>query len=160
MTTTTLPRPSIKKGRALLVAGFRQAYRPGQTANGIPRQWRRLTPYFDSLRNRVGSVAYGLVCSSDEFGNSEYMCGIEVSDFAGLPPELDRLRLPDQTYAVFTHEGHVSTVQRTWEGIWDDWYPYSGYEAADTPDFERYDETFNPETGVGGIEIWFPIVKD
>jgi hypothetical protein len=24
---------------------------------------------------------------------------------------------------------------------------------------ERYDETFNPQTGLGGFEIWIPVKK-
>jgi AraC family transcriptional regulator len=32
--------------------------------------------------------------------------------------------------------------------IWDSWLPQSGYEAADAPGLERYDERFNPETGL------------
>ena len=33
----------------------------------------------------------------------------------------------------------------------------SGYELGGTPDFERYDERFNPETGTGEMEIWVPV---
>ena len=35
--------------------------------------------------------------------------------------------------------------------------PTSGLKPAPTPDFERYDERFNPTAGEGPIEIWFPI---
>jgi AraC family transcriptional regulator len=30
-------------------------------------------------------------------------------------------------------------------------------KAADAPNFERYDETFDPATGNGGFEIWVPV---
>jgi AraC family transcriptional regulator len=30
-------------------------------------------------------------------------------------------------------------------------------KAADAPMFERYDETFDPRTGLGGVELWVPI---
>lgn len=140
-----------------MVAGFRQAYTPKDVVSGIPRQWRRLVPYMGSIQNQVGKISYGVVCSSDAVGNAEYMCGLEVMEFSGLPPEMDRLRIPEQTYAVFSHDGHISTLQNTWQSIWDDWYPDSGYEAANTPDFERYGEGYSQEAGIGGIEIWFPI---
>jgi predicted transcriptional regulator YdeE len=39
------------------------------------------------------------------------------------------------------------------------WPPQSGYQAADAPGLERYDEKFNPETGLGGFEIWIPVWK-
>jgi AraC family transcriptional regulator len=33
----------------------------------------------------------------------------------------------------------------------------AGVTAADAPVFERYDEKFDPRTGLGGLEIWVPI---
>jgi predicted transcriptional regulator YdeE len=31
--------------------------------------------------------------------------------------------------------------------------------SAPSPDFERYDARFDPVTGSGIVEIWFPVVK-
>jgi AraC family transcriptional regulator len=39
------------------------------------------------------------------------------------------------------------------------WLPASGLKLADAPNFERYDDNFDPLTGNGGLEIWVP-VKD
>ncbi len=77
--------------------------------------------------------------------------------FSGLPAELARVRLPVATYAVFAHREHVSTIRSTWLAIWSSWLPGSGLEAVDAPSFERYPETFDPETGNGGFEIWIPV---
>lgn len=159
MTTTTLTRPVIKSRKALLIAGFQHALKREELASGIASQWQLLTPYFGSLASRVGKATYGIVCSSDHGGITEYMCGVEVSDFAGIPPELDHLQIPRQTYAVFTHEGHVSILQETWRAIWEEWYPRSNYMAANSPDFERYDGSFDHASGKGGIELWFPVTK-
>ncbi|MBP2443651.1 putative transcriptional regulator YdeE [Rhizobium leguminosarum] len=42
--------------------------------------------------------------------------------------------------------------------IFGTWWPTSGLEHGDTPDmFERYDERFDPYTGMGVTEIWLPI---
>jgi AraC family transcriptional regulator len=41
--------------------------------------------------------------------------------------------------------------------IWNLWFPSSGHELVDAPDFERYGEEFDPQTGLGGFEIWVPI---
>jgi AraC family transcriptional regulator len=30
-------------------------------------------------------------------------------------------------------------------------------QAADAPNYERYDENFDPLTGDGGLEIWIPV---
>jgi AraC family transcriptional regulator len=43
--------------------------------------------------------------------------------------------------------------------IGNNWLPRSDYEAADAPGLERYDEKFNPETGIGEFEIWISVRK-
>ena len=69
------------------------------------------------------------------------------------------MRIAEHLYAVFTHAEHVSTIRGTMNAIWNSWLPTSGYQAADAPGLERYDEKFNPETGLGGFEIWIPVRK-
>ena len=58
-----------------------------------------------------------------------------------------RLRIAPQHYAVFTHRGHNSGIRGTCNAIWNKWLPQSGREV-DAPDFERYDERFDPHTGL------------
>jgi AraC family transcriptional regulator len=55
------------------------------------------------------------------------------------------------------HREHISTIRRTWNTIWNRWLPESGHEVADAPVFERYDEQFNPVTGMGGVGLWIPL---
>ena len=86
----------------------------------------------------------------------EYLSGVEVDAFDALPPELGRMRVPAQRYAVFEHHGSNSDIQQTWGRIWQEWVPRSGLTPGDTPDFERYDARFDPATGEV-VEIWFPI---
>ena len=103
------------------------------------------------------NITYGLLCDETKDSTADYMCSVEVEGFDGLPLELDRMRLPRQTYAVFQHDGNMTTLQETRHIIWHDWYPKSGYRAAATPDFERYGELFDPTSGEGDMEIWIPI---
>ena len=98
-----------------------------------------------------------MCCNHDDHGNVDYIAGVEVSDFTDTPAELTRLRIPEQRYAVFRHEDHISSIRGTVSAIWNNWLPESDYQASGGPDFERYDESFDPETGLGGVEIWVPI---
>jgi AraC family transcriptional regulator len=61
-------------------------------------------------------------------------------------------------YAVFTHEGPIESIRATWNAAMNEWLPKSGFKSANTPDFERYDERFDAETGSGIVEIWLGIV--
>lgn len=102
-------------------------------------------------------MAYGVICNTDDEGNSDYLCAVEVSNFSALPAELTRLRIPEQRYAVFQHRDHISTIRRTWNTIWNKGFPASVHKAADAPMFERYGPEFDPRTGTGGLEIWILI---
>jgi AraC family transcriptional regulator len=155
---TNLQPPRFATAKALLVAGIGERYNHCDNGGaGIPNQWYRLHQKMGDIPDRVGNVAYGVCCNGDDSGNFDYIAGIEVADFSDLPREFARVRIPEQKYAVFTHAEHISTIRRTVIAIWNQWLPQSGLAVADAPNFERYDEKFDPSTGNGGLEIWIPV---
>ena len=123
----------------------------------IPGLWHRFHQEITDIPARVGQVAYGVCCNGDDAGNFDYIAGVEVAEFSDLPRRFARIRISEQRYAVFTHADHVASIRRTVNTIWNRWLPGSGMKAADAPNFERYDETFDPATGNGGFEIWVPV---
>ena len=155
---TDLQPPRFAAGKALLVAGIGERYNHCDSGGAaIPSKWQQLHYKLGEIPDRVGNVAYGVCCNGDDSGNFDYIAGVEVSDFSGLPRQFARVRIPAQRYAVFSHAEHISTIRRTVMAIWNHWLPQSGLEVADAPNFERYDERFDPSTGNGGLEIWVPV---
>lgn len=157
-TLTTLEPPRFVDGKALLIAGLSERYDFEGTA-GIPAQWQRFLPHLGRVPGQVGKVAYGVCCNSDDAGNFDYVCGVEVADFSALPKDWARVRIPKQHYVVFAHRDHISQIKSTWHTIWNNWLPESGYQVVDAPFFERYGEEFNSTSGNGGCEIWLPVNK-
>jgi AraC family transcriptional regulator len=151
-----LPPPRFEAGRTLLIAGLGERYR-FETNQGIPQQWLRFLPYIGNIPGQVGQTAYGVCCNGDGAGNFDYIAGVEVSSFDDLPSEFSRVRIPEHRYAVFSHRGHISTMRATVYTIWNKWLPESGYQHADAPDFERYDERFDARSSNGTVAIWLPI---
>jgi AraC family transcriptional regulator len=151
-----LQAPRFETAKPLLVAGISERY-SCENGAGIPGQWQRFHQSVENIPGRIGQVAYGVCCNGDDAGNFDYIAGVEVSDFSDLPREFGRVRIPEQKYAVFTHREHIATIRRTISTIWNHWLPASGMKAADAPNFERYDENFDPLTGNGGLEIWIPV---
>jgi len=151
-----LKPPRYETSKPLLVAGLGERINQENGA-GIPSQWHRFHQSVDDIPGRIGKVAYGVCCNGDDAGNFDYIAGVEVTDFSDLPREFTPVRIPEQKYAVFTHAEHISTIRRTINTIWNHWLPMSGMKAADAPNFERYDETFEPSTGNGGLEIWVAV---
>jgi len=141
-------------GEAMLLAGLRREHTYAGAVRTIPLQWRDFRA-MGSLPGRRGAVTYGVICgSAPERETFEYMSGMEVAGFDGLPEGVGRMRVPAVRYAVFVHETGAATLSAKWEAIFNGWLPRSGFVSAETPDFERYDDRFDPETGTGEIEIW------
>ncbi|MER8849724.1 MULTISPECIES: AraC family transcriptional regulator [Mesorhizobium] len=153
---TTLEPPRFETSRPFLIAGLGERYSCESSA-GIPMQWQRFAPYIGHIPGQVAGVFYGVCLNGDDAGNFDYVVGVEVRDFADLPKEFQRVRVPARKYAAFTHREHISTIRRTINTIWNSWLPASGHEVADAPEFERYGPEFDARTGNGGLEIWVPV---
>ena len=153
-----LEPPRLETGKPLLIAGLGERY-TCETSKNIPSQWQRFLPHFGNMPGQIGRTAYGVCCNTDEDGNFDYICGVEVASFSDLPADFSRVRVPAQRYAVFSHRDHISSIRRTVNTIWNRWLPESGHEVADAPNFERYGDSFDPQSGTGGLEIWIPIEK-
>jgi AraC family transcriptional regulator len=86
-----------------------------------------------------------------------YVCAAEVSKFGAVPKGLVKLVLAPATYAVFAHDGHISTLHETFAAIWNDWFPESGRTPVEAPSLERHNPAFDTRTGQGGVTVWIPL---
>ena len=149
--------PRFESGRAMRIAGLGGRFGNHNRAQ-IPALWQRFGPqYFGRVPGQVDKKTYGVCWNMDEAGNVDYLAGVEVSSFAGLPAELMQLTIAPQRYAVFTHGGHVSEISRAWMDIFDGWLPQSGCKVAAAPSFECYGEAFDPKIAIGNVELWIAI---
>lgn len=146
----------FEEGRALLVAGFGQRYTLASNS-GIVALWQDFAAFMGKVPGQVGPTAYGVCCNPDGEGGFEYIAGVEVDTLEGLPDDFRSVELTPRRYAVFEHNGHISGIGQTTQAIWQEWLPASTYQAADAPEFERYDERFDPLSGHGILEIWLPL---
>ena len=153
-----LEPPRFETLPSMLFAGLQESYAYGGNA-AIPSLWQKFNVHFGHIAGQVGNVAYG-ICTHIE-GEAEkfrYMAAVGVADAVELPEGFSTLKIPGQRYAVFTHRGHVSGIPATMHKIFGTWWPTSGLEHGDLPDMiERYDERFDPYTGMGVTEIWLPV---
>lgn len=149
--------PRFETSKVLLVAGLNQRYGGCESAAGIPSQWQRFTRFLGEIAGQIGSTTYGVCYNTDDEGGMDYLTGVEVRDFSGMPAEFAYLRVPAMKYAVFLHRQHISMIRGTWNAIWNGWLPQSGHEVADAPIVERYDQRFDPLSGNGEVELWVPL---
>lgn len=153
-----LEPPRFETLPPMTFAGLQETYVYGGNA-AIPSLWQRFNTYAGNIPGQHGSAGYGLCTHIDgETETFRYMAAVAVKDTSDLPAGFATLKIPAQRYAVFAHHGHVSGIPATMHQIFGTWMPNAGVEFGDTPDmFERYDERFDPFTGMGLTEIWIPV---
>jgi len=150
--------PRMEDRGSLLVAGSVGHYTLPDTS-GIPHQWDEFAKYLGRIPGQAGSTSYVVCFNMDGSGKMDYMCGVAVTEDAVAPEGLTLLRIEPQLYAVFSHRDHISKIKDTWDAIFQEWCPSSGRKLTAAPQFEVYDERFDPKTGNGVVEIWIPIER-
>ena len=160
---TPMKEPKIVSRPAFKVAGMNAAFSFDELSE-IPMLWQKFMPSASKLSNRKGTATYGVM--HDDIAEAEredvdfaYLACVEVSKLEDLPPEMEGMEIPAGEYAVFTHTEGLDTLSETMDEIWSAWLPMSGYQAAEAPCFEYYDERFDPKTLEGAVDIYFPIKR-
>lgn len=154
---SNLPQPRIETLDAFTIAGLGADFEPGKAA-GIPALWQKFNDYFGHIPGQVDRTAYGLCTMNEGKPGFRYVAGARIHNADDLPAELEARHLPAQTWAMFRHEGHVNGIPATVDAAYRTWLPTSGRKIGSFPDvLEFYGEDFDPETGVGRVEIWLPL---
>ena len=140
----------------LVIAGLSGHHASGNAGATIAPQWMRFAPWLGKVPGQVGEISYGVSTNCNDAG-FDYLCGVPVSDAAAVAAPLTTVTIPAYRYAVFEHQGHVSTFTQTLDAIFASWVPQTGGgRLADVLMFERYDQRFDAASGMGLIEIWIP----
>lgn len=147
--------PEIVQREAFTVVGLK--YRGKNENSEIPQLWRALMPRTGEIQHIAEHhVAYGINDNMDEStGEWDYVAGFAVHSAEKIPPGMVRCEVPRGTYAIFSCT--LPTVGETYMHAYRTWVPQSGYQLAGGPDFELYDEAFNPEDPESKMYIYVPI---
>lgn len=111
--------------------------------------------------NSVDRYDIGLTIDADDFPDkSIYIIGLEVENIVNMPQNIITRVIPKADYAVFstlpanTHT-FVKNIHRTWDFIYRQWLPDSGYMHSGTYQFETYCENSRTYSE----DIYIPIQK-
>jgi AraC family transcriptional regulator len=153
-----LDPPRVVHDQIVRVVGLAERCSFNTTIN-IPAQWQRFMERYDGIPYKRDQIPIGVNYSADDDGQFLYMCGAEVHRFGACSGELLHLEIPPRAYAVFEHNGHVSTIYETYRSIWNEAMPSTGRAVADAPVIERHNPAFDPRTGEGGLTLWIPLAS-
>ncbi len=153
----TLEPPRFIEEPAKLVIGLSNRH----AATGperIPAQWSLfMTQYAGAIRHRLPGAPIAVCHNCDDEGQFDYVCAAPVARIDDMPDGLVAVRIPAQTYAVLTHRGHVTALPRTYAAMWNEWFPANPWRPVNTASLEKHLDSFDPRTGLGGVELWIPV---
>ena len=152
--------PTYKSLPLFRLAGIRRWHTFATAPETIPPQWNEFNAL--PLPGRAEApVSYGATCQMDMPNQRfEYLSGYEVLDFDDLPADIGRMIVP----AMPSTPSSPSTPSKTSRPILavSSSSPPGSHPPASspapTPNFERYDDRFDPNTH-GPLEIWLPITR-
>jgi AraC family transcriptional regulator len=155
--------PRIITRDAERVIGMGSSFEQGDSQS-IGKLWDRFLPVMDSIVGGTQPYAIG-VCAPRHpdiplkgADQMVYIAAVPVgaSDMAP-PPGMVACELAAGRYAVFTHKGPIMEISHTLNYIWGTWMAKGEFEHRDAPDFELYDERFNPNSADSEMDFYIPI---
>lgn len=125
----------------------------------IPKLWGEFVPRMGEIPHLAESqVSYGLSDNMDESsGEFDYVAACKVNRVDAVPEGMVRVDLPDQICAVFTTT--LSKIGESFQEIYGTWLPRSGYQRAEGPDFEVYDEKWDSDDPKSEFYLYIPVKK-
>lgn len=149
------PPPAYRELDAQRVVGLAMECTP-ENRMEIPQLWGRFAPSIGSIPGQQGSVTYG-VCLPRGDGNFGYVAGVGVDTGSEVPSHMVAVEIPAGRYAIFTHQGSLDFLSDTVDHVFGTWAEQTGELIVGAPDFERYDDRFDPVTATGVMEYCVPV---
>ncbi len=137
--------------------------------NLIHQLWERFMPRENEVKDvAIPGVALEVsfdtkkVESESEQSTYEFfvIVGLPVKSTENVPEGMVFKHIPAHQYAKFVHRGPISTIMETYNYIYNEWFPKSGYEGDwQACELEWYDERFKIEGEDSEFDIYVPIKK-
>ncbi len=126
--------------------------------------WRSFMPVRKKIAQVTGNHLYSLEIYPPGFFEPfdpgrefEKWAAVELAAVGALPATVELLQLQAGHYAVFAHRGPASTGAVTYQYIFTEWLPASGYQLDQRPHFALMTEKYKQEAADSEEEIWIPV---
>ncbi|PFA63211.1 AraC family transcriptional regulator [Bacillus sp. AFS015802] len=150
-----------KEAFYVLGKGKRVSTSNGQNLNDIPAFWDEVNTTDldrDICRAAGNDVMLG-ICMEFDHPNEAFTYFIGAEKKSGDDGTFEVKEIPASTWAVFESVGPMpEAIQGVWKRIFSEWFPSTGYEHGDAPEFELYPPG-NPNDEDYLCEVWVPIMK-
>lgn len=156
--TRPLTPPAVLRRDRLSIAGIGRRL-PVDDFAGIPSLWQEFHAFDNAIPEQRDRTAYGVVSDMSASGESyRYLAGVEVPVGTEVREPLQVITVPARRWAMVTHREHITTITSTIQAIFTEALHAAGLVPGEDPDLlEVYRETFDPWSGLGGVELWVPL---
>ena len=126
--------------------------------------WKHFITRKKEIKNNVGIELYSIEIYPVSFfenfnpnNNFEKWAAVEVTDFAKIPDDMGTIISPEGLYAIFLYKGLASEGTKTYQQIFQNWLPKSGYLLDNRPHFAVMGEKYKNNHPDSEEELWIPI---
>ena len=153
-------QPVIKNCGYLLLSGFRKEM--SLTNDHSVALWKKFMQVYAAVPEHFGqqyiSAAEYPLGYFDYFDPSKEFIRWACMETPGNAPDtLETLEIQDGLYAVFIHHGPMALAFKTFDYIFNEWIPNSGFDLDERPHFEIMPKHYRSDDPNAQEEIWIPI---
>lgn len=130
-----------------------------------PQLWRSFMPRRNEIQNRSNDELISLQEYPEDFSFNPFDPSVfiekwalaEVEDLSHIPEDMQVFNFQGGLYAVFRHVGDTATAETTFQYIFTDWLPSSGYETDQRPFFEILGAAYKRNDPASEEDIYIPV---
>lgn len=143
--------------------GIRTSIVNGVNHREIPVFWDESNSngFVEKLEKDCGSIGIIGAClefDTEQEGLTYFICAEKNEQ--DVPSDWEEKNIPASTWAVFESIGAMpDALPKTWDRIFSEWFPSTGYEHAGGPELEVYSTKGDTTSENYRCEVWIPIVK-
>jgi len=150
--------PKIWHQPSFLLSGLVYSGRDSKAIYGL---WEKFWQALSNAEKKVETATcYGACFHDIDMRNKEvfdYYVGIKVNQLTEVPQGMKTVRLPENSYAVFTHRGPISVIESTYDRIYGNWLPLTNYTPTLDLDIIVVDHRFSAQGADSEVDILIPI---
>jgi len=155
------PRIELLQEKLVLGKSLKMSYLQNKTV----QLWQSFMPLKKHICNIVGTNLYSIQVYDEIFDFNSFdpareftkWAAVEIFENNDFEENLEILRLESGLYAVFLHQGSSNEFLKTFEYIFTQWLPTSGYAVDNRPHFEVLGQKYKNNNPNSEEEIWIPI---
>lgn len=127
--------------------------------------WQQFMPRRKEISHRVNGELYDIKVYAPDFQLKDFTpstmfekwVAVEVAAWENIPDGMEPLILPGGAYAVAEHRGPARDFYKTWNYIFSEWLPVSGFVMDDRHHFEILQENYRSDDPHAREDVWIPI---